>query len=298
MSAPLVEIAVDGGAGLGFGHLSRSQTLAAALREFGAIVRFDPRSDAARDALAGELEAADAARAPASSGADILVLDLPYADDAAIRGATAAGRRVAVLDHGGEAQADLAIRTDPRPIPMAAARCEYGLAYALIRREILEQAPHDGGYVLICVGGSDVGDLGVEAAVKLAAAGERVILVRGPLASRLADAPAGVDVRVSPPDLPVLMAGCSFAVTNAGTTALECMALGKAVHVLPQTEAERATGEHFMSEGLILGLGLETLERPGLQAVARTGAAGRARVDGRGAARMASLILGLLELTP
>jgi hypothetical protein len=86
-------------------------------------------------------------------------------------------------------------------------------------------------------------------------------------------------------------------VTNAGTTALECMALGKAVHVLAQTEAERATAEHFLSEGLILGLGLERLERPDLHAVARAGAAGRARVDGQGAARVAGLILGLLELT-
>ncbi|MEQ8406222.1 MAG: hypothetical protein RKE49_14095 [Oceanicaulis sp.] len=298
MSAPRVEIAVDGGAGLGFGHISRSQTLAAALRDAGAIVRFDPRSDAARGSLAGQLDAPDAAQAPASAPADILVLDLPYGDDAAILGARAAGRRVAVLDHGGEAQADLAIRTDPRPIAMAATRCEYGLAYALIRREILEQAPRDEGHVLICVGGSDLGDLGVEAAVKLAAAGERVILVRGPMASRLTEAPAGVDVRVSPPNLPALMAGCRFAVTNSGTTALECMALGKAVHVLPQTDAERATGEHFLSQGLILGLGLEALESPGPDAVARAGAAGRARVDGRGAARMAALILDLLEPTP
>ena len=75
------------------------------------------------------------------------------------------------------------------------------------------------------------------------------------------------------------------------------MALGKAVHVLAQTEAERATAEHFLSEGLILGLGLERLERPDLHAVARAGAAGRARVDGQGAARVAGLILGLLELT-
>lgn len=291
MSAPLVEIAVDGGAGLGFGHLSRSQTLATALRDAGAIVRFDPRSDAARSALAAQPQASDAAPTPA----DVLVLDLPYADDAAIRGAKAAGRRVAVLDHVGEAQADLAIRTDPRPIPMAAKRCEYGLAYALIRREILEQAPRDEGHVLICVGGSDLGDLGVEAAEKLVAAGERVILVRGPMASRLAMAPTGVDVRVSPPDLPALMAGCRFAVTNAGTTALECMALGKAVHVLAQTEAERATAEHFLADGIILGLGLESLTMPDPERAAQVSAAGRARVDGLGAQRVAELVLGLMS---
>lgn len=285
----LVEIAVDGGTGLGFGHLSRSQVLAEALREAGARVRFDPRSDTARAALRDQLQGAP------EGEADILVLDLPYGDDAAIAAARASGRKVAVLDHVGAAHADLAIRTDPRPVPMAAARCEYGLAFALIRREILGQTPRDDGHVLICVGGSDMGDLGVAAADKLAAAGARVILVRGPLAGPLADAPAGVEVRITPRDLPALMAGCRFAVTNAGTTPLEAMALGKPVHVLAQTEAEHATAERFLEDGIILGLGLETLAVPDPDHAARIAAAGRAQVDGRGAARVAALVLDLLK---
>ena len=290
MRAPLIEIAVDGGAGLGFGHISRSKTLAAALRDAGAHVRFEPRSDTARDALIEE---------PGAHGeADVLVLDLPYADDAVICSARAAGRPVAVLDHVGEAEADLAIRTDPRRLPMAAKRCAYGLAYAMIRREILRQPIRDDGHVLVCIGGSDLGDLGVDAAHMLAEAGIRVVLVRGPLAGSLAGAPKGVEIRVSPPDLPALMAGCRFAVTNAGTTALECMALGKPVHVLAQTEAERATAERFLADGIILGLGLETLAAPEPESAARVAAAGRAQVDGRGADRVAALVLELLEAKP
>jgi len=286
MNAPAVEIVVDGGRGHGFGHLSRSQTLARALEKAGAEARFSPRSDIAADVLEG---------LPIATGEEPLVLvDLPYADDAAIRAARQAGRKVVVLDHAGQATADLAIRTDPRPVPMAAHRCEYGLAYAMIRPEILAQAPAPGDYVLICVGGSDLGDLGVEAARLLSAAGRRVILVRGPLASALTDPPAGVEVRIAPPDLPALMAGCAFAVTNAGTTALEAMALGKAVHVLAQTDAEQATAERFLADGIILGLGLETLAVPAPDEAARVAAAGRARVDGRGAERVAALVLGLV----
>ncbi len=287
MTGPDVEIAVDGGPGLGFGHLSRSRTLAHALTAAGAAVGFSPRSTIAGQALAGW---------PTAGGeAAILILDLPYADDAAIHDARAAGRRVAVLDHVGAAQADLAVRTDPRPVPMAATRCEYGLKYALIRPEILSQTPRPGDYALVCVGGSDLGDQGVAAAGALAAQGLRVVLVRGPLAAPLSAAPAGVDVRVDPPDLPALMAGCAFAVTNAGTTALEAMALGKAVQVLAQTEAEQATAERFLADGIILGLGLETLSAPAPHRAAEIGAAGQGAVDGKGAGRVAALILSLAE---
>lgn len=286
MSAPTVEIAVDGGPGFGFGHISRSQTLARALQAAGASVRFSPRSAIAAKALAGW---------PRASGdEDILVIDLPYGDDAAITAAHKAGRPVAVLDHGGEARADLAIRTDPRRIPMAAQRCEYGLSYALIRPEVLAETPSAGDYALVCIGGSDLGDLGVAAAQRLAAASRDVILVRGPLAGPLDAAPPGVDVRTAPPNLPALIAGCAFAVTNAGTTALEAMALGKPVHVLAQTPAEQATAERFLADGIILGMGLDTLSSPDPARARTIAAAGRAAVDGKGAARVAALVLGLI----
>jgi spore coat polysaccharide biosynthesis predicted glycosyltransferase SpsG len=282
-----VEIVVDGGPGYGFGHISRSQTLARALVAAGAQAHFSPRSETARTALEGQ---------PRADGSeDILVLDLPYDDDPAIVAARRAGRPVAVLDHGGRAQADLAIRTDPRRVPMAAKRCEYGLSYALIRPEILTQAPLAGDYALICIGGSDLGDLGVDAARRLSREDVKTVLVRGPLATALGAAPPGVDIRRAPRNLPALMAGCRFAVTNAGTTALEAMALGKPVHVLAQTDAERATAERFLSDGIILGLGLETLTAPDPERAARIAAAGRAQVDGQGAARVAALVLALVK---
>lgn len=286
MKPSTVEIVVDGGPGYGFGHLSRSRTLARALEKAGADVRFSARSDIAADVLEGM---------PVATGDEpILLVDLPYADDEMIRAARQAGRKVAVLDPVGEAEADLALRTDPRPVPMAAERCEYGLAYAMIRSEILAQTPTAGEFVLICVGGSDLGDLGVEAARRLSTQGRRVVLVRGPLAAPLTEAPAGVEVLIAPPDLPALMAGCAFAVTNAGTTALEAMALGKAVHVLAQTAAEQATAERFLAGGIVLDLGLETLGVPAPEHAARVAAAGRKAVDGRGADRVAALVLGLV----
>jgi spore coat polysaccharide biosynthesis predicted glycosyltransferase SpsG len=286
MNPSCVEIVVDGGPGYGFGHLSRSQTLARALEKAGAEVGFSPRSEIAAAALTTWRKA--------NGEEPLLLVDLPYADDAAIAAAKRAGRKVVVLDHIGAAQADLAIRTDPRPVPMAAQQCAYGLQYAMIRPEILAQSPVQGDYAVVCIGGSDLGDLGVKAARRLSSAGRRTLLIRGPLAAPVSAAPEGVDLRVSPPDLPALLAGCAFAVTNAGTTALEAMALGKAVHVLAQTDAEQATAERFLSDGLILGVGLETLAVPVPDRAFQVAAAGRSAVDGRGAERVAALVLGLV----
>lgn len=287
MTGRAVEIAVDGGPGLGFGHISRSRTLAQALQSAGADVRFSPRTDVAAKALS--------AWPRAGGDEDLLVLDLPYADDAAITAARACGRLVAVLDHVGQAQADLALRTDPREVFMAADRCMYGLAYAIIRPEIFVETPSKGDYALVCVGGGDLGDQGVVAAARLSETGVRTILVRGPLAGPLDDGPSGFEVRVTPPDLPKLLAGCAFAVTNAGTTALEAMALGKAVHILAQTHAERATAERFLSDEIILESGLETLSPPACERAERIGAAGRSAVDGKGARRVADILINLME---
>lgn len=287
MTGHAVEIAVDGGVGLGYGHISRSNTLARTLRDAGVDVRFSPRSDVAAEAVSAW---------PRASGDEkLLVLDLPYADDAAITAARERGRLVAVLDHVGQSQAHLALRTDPRKVFMAADRCIYGLPYAMIRPEILAETPSKGDYALVCVGGGDLGDQGVAAATRLADTGVRTVLVRGPLAGPLDDAPFGVEVRITPPDLPALIARCAFAVTNAGTTALEAMALGKAVHILAQTPEELATARRFLSDGIILGLGLETLTPPDWERAELIGAAGHGAVDGKGARRVADLLINLLE---
>jgi hypothetical protein len=250
-------------------------------------VRFSPRSDVAAEALSSW--------SLADGDEDLLVLDLPYADDPAITAARARGRWVAVLDHVGQAQAHLALRIDPRKVFMAADRCIYGLAYAMVRPEILVEMPSKGDYALVCVGGSDLGDQGVAAAIHLVEIGIRTILIRGPLAGAIDIAPSGVEVRTNPPDLPQLIAGCAFAVTNAGTTALEAMAMGKPVHILAQTQAECATAGRFLSDRIILGFGLESLAAPDWERAEGIGAAARSAVDGKGARRVADLLINLLD---
>lgn len=287
MSAVRVEILVDGSARFGLGHVSRMRTLARHLREEGFEVALLPASEAAADALAGE-------PAGHSDRPDVLLVDLPYPADARIAAARQAGLPVMVFDPLGEEEADIAIRTDPREIPLPAKQARFGPEYALIRREILAATPHEGDYALVVIGGSDQGNLGAAAAARLAERNVRTVLVRGPFAPALSNPPTGVDLRVAPDDLPELMAGCRFAVANAGTTALELMALGKAIHVLPQTAAERATAERFLADGLILGVGLQSLAPPEREAAQRVAAAARAAVDGKGPQRIRELIETLI----
>ncbi|TGY87255.1 hypothetical protein E5163_16205 [Marinicauda algicola] len=280
---PLVEIVVDGGAGLGYGHISRMRTLSQTLVEDGFAVRWAPQSDVARAALA------DRASSPRAGAPDLTLVDLPYDGSEFVEAARKARRPAIALDYTGRAEADLALRTNAPAGPVAARRVLHGLDYAIIRLEIREAVAQGGEHVLVSIGGSDLGDRGPAAAARLAEAGQQVILVRGPLAGPLPEAPWGVDVRVTPPDLPFLMASCAWAVANAGTTLMELMCLGKAVHVLPQTAEEERFAADLLAQGAILGTGLDLLAPPDPARQAQVAMKAASLVDGQGVKRISAL---------
>ena len=72
------------------------------------------------------------------------------------------------------------------------------------------------------------------------------------------------------------------------------MSLGKPVHILPQTKAEYDTAERFLTDGLVLGVGLKSLTLPGLEDADRVASTARAKVDGKGHQRVCSIIESLL----
>lgn len=289
MSAPLIEIVVDGGAGLGYGHISRMRTLSQTLLEDGFAVRWAPQSNVAREALA------DRASSPDAGTPDLTLVDLPYDGTDFVEAARKAGRPAVAFDYTGSAEADLAIRTNAPPGPVAARRVLHGLEYAIIRLEIREATAQNGGHVLVSIGGSDLGDKGPSAASRLAEAGANVVLVRGPLAGPLHSPPDGVDLRVTPPDLPFIMAGCAWAVANAGTTLMELMHLGKAVHVLAQTAEEERFAADLLSQGAILGIGLDMLAPPDPARLSRVAMKAASLVDGEGVTRISALCRELVE---
>lgn len=280
---PLIEIVVDGGSGLGYGHISRMRTLSETLLEDGFDVRWNPLSVVAREALSD--------RADSGGGAepDLTLVDLPYEGTKWVSQSREAGRPVIAFDYEGTAEADIAIRTNAPAQAVSAKRILHGLHYAIIRREIRDAPTQSGDHVLVSIGGSDLGDRGPQAAARLTEAGSKTILVRGPLAGPLAEHPEGVDVRVTPPDLPELMGACAWAVANGGTTLMELMYLGKAVHVLPQTLEEERFAADLLSQGAILGTGLDLLAPPVQTRLTQTALKASNLVDGQGVQRISAL---------
>jgi spore coat polysaccharide biosynthesis predicted glycosyltransferase SpsG len=90
------------------------------------------------------------------------------------------------------------------------------------------------------------------------------------------------------------MASCAWAVTTGGTTMLEMLCLGKAIHVVPRTEAELAFAQRFAAQGALLGLGLETLQTPAQDLIQTCQQRGPQLVDGKGCERIAFEIESLL----
>ena len=91
-----------------------------------------------------------------------------------------------------------------------------------------------------------------------------------------------------------LMAGCAWAVANAGTSLMELMSLGKAVHVLPQTREEERFAADLKSQGAILGIGLDMLAPPSPERQAQTALKAASLIDGKGAERIVELCAWLI----
>ena len=287
MSLPIVKIVVDGGPGLGFGHLSRTATLAEALHAEGLGVQWEPLS-----ALAAE----HCAKRDFDMGDIALVLiDLPYAEDGPVIEAQSLNLPTLGLDYLGQAGPDVLIRMNAPLTPIPAGRTAFGLEYAIIRQDIRKLETEPGDYVLVQIGGSDHGDLGPKAAHKLTDQGERAILVRGPIARDYDFSGVPYEVRHTPDNLPQLMAGCRFAVTNGGTTMVELMSLSKGVHAIAQTDEEARFITPLYEDGILLGMGLESLRSYKDNQIRNVGRNAGSCVDGRGAERIAKVARELIE---
>ena len=94
----------------------------------------------------------------------------------------------------------------------------------------------------------------------------------------------------TPYDLEKRMSTCGWAVTNGGGSMMEMMYLGKAVHVIPQTSAERHFAEFILKEGGILGIGKNELKVPNLGEIECVGRRARELIDGNGVDRIIRII--------
>lgn len=276
----------DGGGFFGFGNIRRSMELGETLKLRGHEVGFTPLSERASALCPAE-------RTPETK-ADLIILDVPYPGDALVKRARDLGARVAALDFDGTEPPDVVISLQSvRRVP-AHCRSLCGVEYAIIRGEIrrMGNGNESGDGVLVVVGGGDHGDLTRRIVERLP--GVPACVVQGPTGTPLSFEGNNPRVVVNPPDLPELMAGCAWAVTTGGTTMLEMLFLGKAVHVVPRTGAEQSFAEYFSARGALLGLGLEGLVKPGREQVLSCQQAGPLLIDGRGCERIADEMENLL----
>lgn len=282
-----IEIICDGGPAYGLGHLLRSAALGRVLKQRGHRVRLVVPS--------GE-KIAPLSDAPNDDGEPSLhIIDLPYDAGDFVRNARALGVGVLALDYHGDAAPDLSICLfDDSGVP-AEGRRAVGLDYAIIRPEIAEYGlcPQGDG-VLVMIGGGDLRNQGPAAARDLAAKGNHVTLIRGPLCSDRTGEDGYVTL-TNPDDLAKRMAGCAWAVSNGGTSMLEFMNLGKAVQVIPQTKQEQRFAEGILARGGLLGVAADTLDIPDEADRRRVGKMAGSLVDGRGLNRFADAAEELLS---
>jgi spore coat polysaccharide biosynthesis predicted glycosyltransferase SpsG len=269
------------------GHIRRCCALARALRERGLGARVRALSDEAGRLLP---------EAPSAEGEiGLVVIDLPVGCTEQIGLARSRAIPCVALDYAGPGRADLTISLLERSTPPFDAPRLSGFPFAIIRSEVASLRPAAGGRgILVCLGGGDLRDEGARAAARAAALGEPVTLIEGPCRPRPYEAPPGVGVIGDPPDLPLRMASCRWAIANGGGTMLELMCLGKAVRVLPQTPAEEELASLFLKKGALLGMGLEGLEAPPAGLLESVGAAAARLIDGRGVERICDALGGLL----
>lgn len=282
---PFVQLIANGSATYGYGHISRSRELAAAFSESGFEVEYI------------NLLEHSSAQLTDHGRLGLTVIDLPYPDDTWLNSARQRGNKVIGLDYLGQGSPDCLIRMNQPLTKIPCGRLLFGLEYAIIRKSIREAAASRGDYVLVSIGGADVGNHGLSTAATLSALGLKTILVRGPLSGRVDNTFANVTVAESPPDFPGLLAGSSWVVSNGGTTMVEAMSLGKAVHVVPQTSEEERFARPLYVSDLLLGVGPHDLRAPTEDEIALTGLRAQKAVDTRGSQRIVELGQQLLDET-
>lgn len=289
---PVTDVAIwfDGGGVYGFGNIRRSMELASNLSAQALSVTAVPLS----------IEAANLAKVDLTDcgKASVVVLDVPYCGDAWVALAQKLGARVLALDYEGSHFPDLvislqAVRSFPDLVP-----AKTGVEFAIIREEIREAARseyRDGreDEVLIVLGGGDSGALTGDV-LSLIPRSVPCCVIQGPLGGEIETKHPLTRVLRTPPDLPVLMNQCAWAVTTGGTTMLEFLHLGKAIHVVPRTRAEQVFASKFLQLDALLGIGLGDLRQPPPEKITECGFRGRSLVDGRGCERIVHEVRCLL----
>ena len=317
---PSIRLVTSAGAGEGRGHVSRTVTLAEAIREAGANVRVELLRGELSDRDRDRLRAIGADTRPSDSVVDDAVLvDLPDPNEIAGRWPAS---RLAIFDDRNLLTHPAAVVVQPSLARWGgltvANRVLEGYAYAPIRstlrrlaaQRLAETVPPQ---VVVCFGGSDPWDLGARVAPAVAGAGSWSTVAvlgtgyQGRLRETGDESTTGLRVLRDPPDLDRRLATAAIAVTGAGTMKFELAVLGRPAILVAAAEDQLPIGAPYAATGAARYLGdgrkldparigeavaaLMADERARIAMTSR----GRALVDGQGAGRIASAVVELVR---
>lgn len=193
-----------------------------------------------------------------------------------------------------------------------------GTRYALLRREFARnRGPREfrdeARHVLVTMGGSDAEDVTSSVARALRSVetkNRRIVIVVGASYRHRADLEEAVRdrpefcIQSDPPSMPVLMSRAEIAVTAAGSTCWELACMGLPAVVLVVAENQRYAAARLHEAGIVVNLGWhsdvrvehlsQAVERLAADPVGRERMSmrGRRLIDGRGAARAVTAMLG------
>lgn len=228
------------------------------------------------------------------------------------RSARACAATVAAIDDTGGGRYDVDVVVNPNPASPSGYTVEGGTRlligprYALLRREFRIPRPprSDGGGLLLTFGGTDPAGLGRRVTDLLASwcPFERVRLVIGPGASINDVSPhQWLETVCDPPAPAAVFHGADAAISAAGSTTWELLALGVPVALVRVADNQRVVVEGAVAAGAALDAGtaesleetlpsaLERLARPAVRHA--LSAAGHQLVDGHGAERVFSALV-------
>jgi spore coat polysaccharide biosynthesis predicted glycosyltransferase SpsG len=267
-------IITDGNKKLGLGHIKRSQTLANSLIKDGHKVKLIVLSEfCTKD----QFVLSD------------VIIDLPYDGDF-LTERIDSKFKVIGLDYLGEANLDLVINVFDYGRYKGSNQIN-GLDYAIIREDILSLINVNSvkkENVLVMLGSYDLKNYAYE-----------VISLINNKKIPISFVEKEKSINVSsfdfcshyenPSNIAEIMSSCTWAISNGGSSMLELMALGKAVHVLPQTKAEKALAKQILRSGGLLGLEFP-VSIPNLGKINKVGKIANTLIDGQGVKRIINLI--------
>jgi UDP-2,4-diacetamido-2,4,6-trideoxy-beta-L-altropyranose hydrolase len=299
---PTVVFRADGGHQTGFGHLGRCVAVA---QELGDEAAFD----VGESTTAAWLAKQGARTVTAGTGGRTVVLDrvdpVPAAE---VRALQTSGSRVCLVDDPGDGRslAEVVIDppTGPRWPPARGRRLE-GFDHALLRREIRAAAanPMRGVGVMLVLGGSDPNNATPRVADAMIRRGTAVLSVLGPGYS--GPQPAGRTLS-DPADFARALAGADLVVCGFGHTLLEAAHLGVPAIALALRANDPQDAAAFAKHATMRWLdAAECIDADAVSAEAADlhgdeasraamSARGRELIDGRGAARVATVLRELV----